>query len=224
MPKHNPKLEQPNGKDKKASSQKGVDSYKEHKSYQKIYMTMIFIGVIAVITIIFFFIFGDQGLRVEKYDLVKLDYKIYTHDDYENNKDPTINKKKVWLNVSSRYDDKSEDDIIVGFYKELLGKKIGDTLPNKLIEKCRDKDKDEKDDTSGEDALSYGFPSDDLYNTDIVLWFHILDINKSGPEDGVEISSAQISSDFNKRDVNIFIIIIINNRKIREIFPVYPYS
>lgn len=178
-PKHNPKLDRP--KDKKEERSKVVeDKYEYQRNYTALYMILVFFGIVIGIVLLFVFVFNAPGTRIEKYDKVKLDYKIYTLEQYDDHEAPEIKKDGKWLNCCSRYDDECDNGLIEGFYKELLGKKVGDICDNKLFEACKDNDEDGEDDGTGEDALSYGFPDDDLYDTDIVLWFKVLEIKKKG--------------------------------------------
>ncbi len=196
--KHNPKLSQ---KRKSAKTKKNIEEsyeeYEDYKNYTPYYMAIIAITVFIVIIVLFAVTFGSNVERVQKHDLVKLDYEIYTLDEYENHEDPSIKKTNTWVNVCSRYDDDCKDGLIQGFYDKLIGKKVGDVVNYELIKACIDKDKDGKDDITGEDALSYGFPEDELYDTDIVLWFKVLEINKSSSEEeSAEPASLNINNGF----------------------------
>ncbi len=178
MPKHNPKLEKNGNKNKDSSTDKEPESYEYGRSYAHILMIAIFVGIVLIIIVVFFNVYNPSVERIEQYDKVKLDYKIYTSDQYNNHEDPEIKKTNTWVNACSRYDDDCEKGLIEGFYQELLGKKEGD-VGEKPLDACVDKDKDGEDDSSGEEALSYGFPDDKLYDEDIVIWYKIIQINKS---------------------------------------------
>lgn len=193
--KHNPKLSEKakRGKQKKPIK-RAYEVEEEYQNYARYYMAIIALIVFIIIALLFIIRFSSNPERVEKYDLVKLDYEIYTLEEYENHEDPSIKKTNKWVNVCSRYDDNCKDGLILGFYNNLLGKKVGDVLNYELFEKCVDKDKDGKDDITGEDALSYGFPEDKLYDTDIVLWFKVLEINKSAPKNESPPESAGYNS------------------------------
>ncbi|MHA1275099.1 MAG: hypothetical protein ACTSQS_16950 [Promethearchaeota archaeon] len=216
--KHNPKLSQ---KRKSAKTKKNIEEsyeeYEDYKNYTPYYMAIIAITVFIVIIVLFAVTFGSNVERVQKYDSVKLDYEIYTLDEYENHEDPSIKKTNTWVNVCSRYDDDCKDGLIQGFYDKLIGKKVGDVVNYELIKACVDKDKDGKDDITGEDALSYGFPEDELYDTDIVLWFKVLEINKSSSEsESAEAASLNISNNI----LNSFFseILLIIDKKAKFLF------
>ncbi|MHA1149921.1 MAG: hypothetical protein ACTSR8_16920 [Promethearchaeota archaeon] len=175
--KHNPKLSEK--KKPQAPIRPYEEPYEYSKNYTPLYMAVVFIAVIVIIALLFAFFFNAEAKKVQKYDEVKLDYDIYTLEQYEDHKDPEIHKTNKWVNCCSRYDDDCEGGLIQGFYEKLLGKKEGDIINYELIKACKDDDKDGKDDKTGEDALSYGFESDKLYDTDIVIWAKVLEINKT---------------------------------------------
>ena len=180
-PKHNPKLDKPSDGRRKDSIQSDLDLYEEQRYYSRFYMIIVFIGIVAVITVLVFVVFDVGGLRIKKYDLVKLDYEIYSYADYQDLKEPTIKETGTWVNVTSIYDENANGTLIKGFYNELLGNKVGGFLSYQLIVKCRDFDKDGyNDDYPEQEALSYGFPiNHSLYYTDIVLYFKVIEINAS---------------------------------------------
>ena len=177
--KHNPKLEKSRYKKKKDSSKGEIDSYKGHRKYNRSYMLLVIIslgGVIAILLIVFS---NQGGTRIEKDDLVKLDYEIYTLTNYETGKEPTFSELDSWVRVVTRYDEKYSSGLIKGFYNKLIGKTVGDILTFNF-NKCRDVDKDGfNDDSPGQEALSFGFPGDTLYDTPIVIWFRVIEINKT---------------------------------------------
>ena len=213
MPKHNPKLDKPARKRKKDSYPKEKDSYENVQNYTAYYMAVVFISIVVVVAFLFIFIFNDEGIRVEKYDNVLLDYDIYTHASYQSHSDPFESHKDYWVNVCSRYDDACEGNgLILGFYNELVGQKVGTILNYQFILKCIDNDMDGIDDYTDEPALSYGNTSDTYLNTDLILWFNIKELNKSssGEEDAAAgIMSAK--SDKKQNDMLYYVIII--NRK-----------
>jgi len=204
--KHNPKLEKSKGKKGKKESQTEYDDYDDVHRYTPYYMAIVFISIIILVLILLFAVFSNIGVRIGRYDLVKIDYDIYSYEEWQDHDEPTIRKTNTWVNVCSRYDDDCEEGLIEGFYRNLLNKKKGDVVNNKFIPKCKDDDEDGEDDTDpGEDALSFGYPkSHDLYYTDIILWFKILEINKtSGASTMVE---AEANSGFNIEDENNIIL------------------
>ena len=200
--KHNPKLAEKNGK-KEVPTRPYEEPYEYSRNYTPYFMVIVFISVILVIAVIFIFVFDANAKRVEKYDEVRMDYEIYTLEQYEKHKDPEIKKTDTWVNCCSRYDDDCEDDgLIEGFYQKLLGLREGDVINNELIEACQDDDKDGEDDNTEKDALSYGFPDDKLYDEDIVLWAKVYEINKTS--DSEEDTEAFISYYENNGVLKIF--------------------
>ena len=195
MPKHNPKLNKKDDKKKKRRS-RYIDGepYEFEKDYTKSIMSFLVIVIIGVIIFLVVVVYDEEAPRVEQYDLVKLNYEIYSLEDYNENRPPTIQETNYWVNACHRYDSSCEChgnnsqllyecnySLIKGFYNELMGRKEGDKVNSKYIDACIDKDKDGFDDFSGEEALSYGFPNDTLYNTEIVLKFEILRLQKRVP-------------------------------------------
>lgn len=179
--KHNPKLSKKKSQEEPKRPYE-EDQYEYSKNYTPLYMIIAFVSIVLVIVLLFVFVFNTEAELVQKYDDVNLDYDIYTLEQYEDHEDPEIHKTDVWVNCCSRYDDDCEKGLIQGFYEKLLGKREGDVINFELIEACRDKDEDGEDDATGDDALSYGFEDDELYDTDIVLWAKILKIKKASAE------------------------------------------
>ena len=211
MPKHNPKLDKTR-KNKKESYYKETDPYEDSQNLSPLYMAVIFISLIIVIAILFVFVFNDTGIKVEKYDNVLLDYDMYTYTAYEKHSDPFSSQENVWLNVCSRYDDTCEGEgLIVGFYDELIGRREGDIANFVFILKCIDKNMDGVDDFTGRAALSYGNTTDTYFNTDLILWFHIKDINKSSS--ATDLTAAYKSGECDENQLKVINYIIIINRK-----------
>ena len=215
--KHNPKLDQSDDKKKKGLYQREVDQYEEERNYSKYYMILVFVGALAVISILIFVVFTQGGTRIEQYDLVRLDYRIYTSEDYYDHKDPTIEEMNTWVNVCSRYDSECDSGLIKGFYDALLGKRAGDLVNAKPIDKCIDLNKDGKDDYSGKEALSYGYPKNhSLYNTDIVLYFKIHEVNKSSSTEIQAHTSSGYQKVKNDGYHNLINYILVFKREERE--------
>jgi hypothetical protein len=217
-PKHNPKLEKQGDKRRSGSYQKDVDSYEEKRYYSRFYMILIFVGIVAVLTTLLFVIFEQGGERIERHDLVRLDYEIYSYADYQDRKAPTIKEMNVWVNVSSRYDETGNGTLIKGFYKKLLGSRAGDFLNFHYIENCKDDNKDGYNDVYPEkEALSYGYPSNhSLYNTEIILWFKIHEIKKNSTVE-IQAGLSTESKDIVENNIQIFNYILVVNRKKRII-------
>ena len=134
-------------------------------------MLAIFVGLIIVILIIYSTVYNTPGPRVEQYDGVKLNYEIYTLDQYNNQEDPTIKKTNEWINACvTNQDDNCDNGIFEGFYDKLIGKKEGDVCNYEPIEDCECKQYEALD---GED---------------IILWFKVLEINKSMTTTNTEAS------------------------------------
>ena len=178
--KHNPKIDEKSKSKTGSSYKKEVDSYNEKHYHNRLYMILVFIGVIAIITTLILVVFNSGGVRIKQYDLVRLDYKIYSEDEYINHQEPSIEEINTWVNVCSRYDEKCKNGLIKGFYYELLGKRVGDYVNYKYIEKCRDLNWDGYNDLDPtKEALSFGNSTDLLYDTNIILTFKIYEINSS---------------------------------------------
>ncbi len=206
MPKHNPKLDQPNGKRGKEAKKRAVEeSYDMRGNYTQYAMTCVFIIVMVVVVVLVSNVFKQETVkRVGRHDLVQLNYEIYSLDQYNEHEYPEIKETSEWVNACSRYDSSckyiegvngtkklNNQSLILGFYNQLLNKKEGDLVSSKLIKACIDKDMDGKDDYSVEDALSYGFVNDTLYDKDIVLTFKILSIRKkSSPQTSASLKSS----------------------------------
>jgi len=215
MPKHNPKLDQPSKNKKKEGYKREVDSYEDFKNYTPLYMAIIFIGILIIVGILIVYVFNQEGMKVEQYDLVKLDYEFYTLKAYEGQRKPFISKTDTWLNVCSRYDSDCQGGLIKGFYNELLGRKVGDSTNYKLLEKCIDKNKDGYDDYTGKTALSYGFEDDTYFNTDIVFWFRVRAIEKKSSNNG-EVTAAAFRNELE-------IILVIYKKVVVEVYD-FPLS
>lgn len=193
MPKHNPKLRKPDhGKraNRNQAEEEPYDAYQ--KDNTKYYMAAIVIAVLAIVVFMVVFVRDtDTVKRVGPYDLVNLDYTVYTYEQYDNGEEPTIRATNQWVNACSRYDSNCRcgygsnesieycaKSLILGFYNKLIGAKEGDIVNNYYIKACIDDDRDGVDDHTGESALSYGFKNDSLYDTDIILSFKIYHISK----------------------------------------------
>ncbi len=217
--KHNPKLDKTSEKKKRSSYQKEVDSYKEARNYSRFYMMLVFIGVVSVISILVLVVFTQSGIRIHQYDLVRMDYKIYSLSEYQNHQNPSIEEMNTWVNVCSRYDEKCGNGLIKGFYYELLGKREGDFLNNKLIVRCQDGNWDGYNDLDPtQEALSFGNSSDLLYDTDIVLWFKIYQINSSSTIESQTHFSCKIKEIHQNYDNNLINYILIIKRDERDFF------
>lgn len=196
MPKHNPKLDKPdNDKKKKPSSYSEEEYYDSSINYSRVLMGVIFVVVLMVIVVLVANVYDEEdNVRiVQKYDLVLMDYAIYTYEQYDDNLEPTIRYTNKWVNACQRYDENCkckygvnatkkfcEESLVKGLYYKLLGKQVSSNTHTIFIEDCKDHDLDGYDDFSDEEALSYGHPEDVLYDKEIVITFRVLDIKKQG--------------------------------------------
>jgi len=204
--KHNPKVEKPSDSKKNGDYRTETDLYREQRSHSRLYMLLVFIAIAATITTLLFVVITESGVRVSKYDNVRLDYRIYTYTDYENHKNPTIEEINVWVNACSRYDEACEGEgLIKGFYNNLLGMREGGIFGPKLLEKCIDPDWDGYNDLYNDEreALSFGNESDLLYRTDIIIWFKVHEINKTVPIE-LEVQHSVHSGKQTKNIIQIF--------------------
>ena len=76
--KHNPKLDESRDNKKKSSYQGKIEVYENLRSHSKFYMALVFVGVIVVIIVLVVTVFTQSGVRIQNYDLVRLDYQIYS--------------------------------------------------------------------------------------------------------------------------------------------------
>ncbi|MFW5895318.1 MAG: hypothetical protein ACOCT9_01110 [archaeon] len=170
---HNPKLSEDNKDKKKKTKKPSYEGgyYEYEKSYTKYYMIAIFIGLLIVIVIIYSTVYNAPGPRVEQYDGVKLNYELYTLDQYDNHEDPTIKETNKWVNVCiADGDTECTNGVFESFYERLLGKKEGDICNYELIEEC--------------ECPNYK----ELDGEDVVIWFEVLEINKTTQSTPAEAS------------------------------------
>lgn len=108
---------------------------------------------------------------IEDGDLVYLSYELWIDDDdglYSvNDVDENF---KDWLRIAP-------DHVVLGFYKNVLGKTVGD-LVEFTINRCSDLDDDGKDDVSGMDCLGVGQPGHRWYNKTLHFKVVIFEIQK----------------------------------------------
>jgi len=153
--------------------------YIYRKSRTSIWMVLIFLAISGILIIAIFITFTPRETEIiEKYDLVLLNYSIWEEENHDYN--PVIEIYNATLNISSRYDENTENGLILGFYNELLGKSVGYSRAFN-INATVDLDKDGIDDVTNKDALGYGFPEEDgiLFNSTIIINYKILAIQKA---------------------------------------------
>lgn len=175
--KRNPKRSKEKTYDTKEES-KPPKKYIYRKSRTSIWMVLIFLAISGILIVAIFITFTPRETEtIEKYDLVLLNYSIWAEENHDYN--PVIQMYNATLNISSRYDENVEDGLILGFYKELLGKSVGYGRTFN-ISATVDLDKNGIDDVTYKDALGYGFPEDGLlYNRTIIINYKILVIQKA---------------------------------------------
>ena len=180
--KRNPKRSKSETYDTKEKS-KSSKKYVSRKSRTSIWMIFIFIAVTGIIVIMILFTFTPKEIIVvEKNDVIELDYRIWTYENFQidpyNSSLIFEEKYNATLKVYSRYEENATDGLILEFYNKILGESVG-ASETFNIGATIDIDKDGIDDTTGGDALGYGFPEDQLFNTSIVIYYKILAIQKS---------------------------------------------
>jgi hypothetical protein len=176
--KHNPKRSK-----RKTSEEEEEYSPPKKSAYDKsrttIWMIFIFIAVSGIVILMIFITYNPrERIIVEDHDVINIDYTIWKQENNTYNySNPFIVVNNALLNVTSRYEENITDGLILGFYNELLGKTA---LFSKTfsINATVDIDKDGIDDIKKQDALGYGFPEDELFNTSIIISYKILAIQK----------------------------------------------
>jgi len=198
--KRNPKRSKSETYDTKEKS-KSSKKYVSRKSWTSIWMIFIFIAVTGIIVIMILFTFTPKEIIVvEKNDIIELDYRIWTYENFQidpyNSSLIFEEKYNATLKVYSRYEENATDGLILEFYNKILGESVG-ASETFNIGATVDIDKDGIDDTTEGDALGYGFPEDQLFNTSIVIYYKILAIQKSN-NTGVLISIEQQLNKFQR--------------------------
>ncbi len=116
---------------------------------------------------------------VKEGDRVKIQYTVWTSSS---SKSPSMNKT-IWVDVVERHNDSGEiKGLILGLYEELVGNTVGYDSDKVPLDSCEDRDLDGKDDHTGEEALSYGLPSDEFFGITIQFHVKILDVQKQDNE------------------------------------------
>ena len=145
------------------------------------YFAMGFIFVFTITGVVLLAIYlpdsinhGDR-LYIEDGDTANVHYKLWIDDD-----------RDIYIDIhEDPYQENtmdfivSKENVITGFYKELLDLEIGEISrfgfgPNV------DLDNNKIDDITKEEVLGYGYPSDHfLFNMSIYYWIQIINITKS---------------------------------------------
>ncbi len=116
-----------------------------------------------------------SAVVVDKYDRVKIQYIVWTGSS----EDSLDMNKTIWVEVEKRHNNSGEiEGLIRGLFNELVGKSEGYESDVVHLDPCEDKDFDGEDDMTGDDALSYGLPSDEFFGKSIKFQVKILEIEK----------------------------------------------
>jgi hypothetical protein len=177
-------------------------------------MTLILVGAVVAIIVLVVTLNKDndnktQNLSVQDNDIVILKYKLWTNP----NLDPIASVKNtpVYQESTNFQRNVSKDNIQpTGFYYNILGMKISESkyfaLPANV-----DDNGDKVDDITSQEVLSYGKPTDALYNTPLVYWVEIVNITKSDANkpssSGLNITENQLNSYLNVFSIsNLFLL------------------
>ena len=127
---------------------------------------LIFLGVILS---------RPTQVLVEKYDLVTIDYKIWESNHTQNyNLFNTLIDETIVVKVIPITE--QDDGLILGLYKNLIGKPQFFKSDFIWLDKCVDQNHNGVDDITGNPALSYGNSSNQYFGMYLMIQFKILDI------------------------------------------------
>lgn len=141
--------------------------------------------IIIPVSTVFFLVVGliflsvilsrPTQILVEKYDLVTIDYKIWesNHTQNYNLLNPLIDETIVVKVIPITEQD---DGLILGLYKNLIGKPQFFKSDFIWLDKCVDQNRNGVDDITGNPALSYGNSSNQYFGMYLMIQFKILDI------------------------------------------------
>ncbi|TKJ20561.1 MAG: hypothetical protein CEE43_12085 [Promethearchaeota archaeon Loki_b32] len=189
---------------------------RKKSTWKKIIYT---VGVIFLISsiVIGFLNLSTNPNTVEKYDRVEIHYMMWeieedqTYDIF----DPDLNSTD-WVTMIPITENESSG-LILGLFNNLLGKKLNYKSGLIWLNRCIDRDRNGIDDVTGSPALTYGKDSDDYYNTDLMIQFTIIDIEKDTiiqewfPDDNIILKTIFTVSQviFNILYLNFPLIIIV---------------
>ena len=124
-------------------------------------------------------IFNSQPIKIQKHDLVKIDYQMWESDKYRDYDilNPLFDDI-IWITVIP-ITENSSSGLILGLYNNLVGKKKFYESELIWLDKCIDQDRNGIDDITGDVALSYGNSTDQYFNTCLMIKFKVLDIQKA---------------------------------------------
>ena len=138
------------------------------------------VGIIFIISSI---VIGILNLStnpntVEKYNRVEIHYMMWEieEDQTYDILDPDLNSTD-WVTMIPITENESSG-LILGLFNNLLGRKVNYKSGLIWLNRCIDRDRNGIDDVTGSPALTYGKDSDNYYNTDLIIQFTILDIEK----------------------------------------------
>jgi len=152
------------------------------KNMRKPKKRMLIISLVVVSVILGFTmseIFNSQPIKIQKHDLVKINYQMWESDKYRDydNLNPLFDDI-IWITVIPITESPSSG-LILGLYNNLLGKKKFYESDFIWLDKCIDQDRDGIDDITGDIALSYGNSTDQYFNTCLMIKFKVFDIQKA---------------------------------------------
>lgn len=161
-----------------------IKKRKKSHGIVKKYHIKVVVPVIVIITgfVIFaFFYFSPSGVRIQQYDSVKIDYKVWESDEDENyNVLNPILDTTLWITMIPITENYSTG-LILGLYNSLLGKGMFFESGLLWLNKCIDQDRNGIDDVTGDIALTYGNSSDLYFNIPLMVELKVLGIQKSNP-------------------------------------------
>lgn len=157
IPKKNPKR----SADAKKRRYELKQQYRtEKRNYSRIFMGIIFVGIIVGIIALAVTFTEDQEdvVVIKDGDTATMDYTLWLVDE---NGDYDIDNPYQASTFDAVFE---EGRLIYGFYQECLGLREGQTKTF-LLPACVDEDGDGYDDNTNERCMSYGDPNHQLFNT-----------------------------------------------------------
>ena len=123
--------------------------------------------------------------EVRKYDKVQIHYTVWESDNrmFYSYSDPVFNET-IWVRMIPITKNQT-DGLILGLYKNLLGKKLHFKSDIIWLNRCIDQDRDGIDDITNKPALTYGNSTDEYFNTPLMIQFKVLDIQKTPESPGI---------------------------------------
>lgn len=148
------------------------------RNTQKKILIISLVVVSVILGFIMSEIFNSQPIKIQKHDLVKIDYQMWESDKYRdyNTLNPLFDDI-IWITVIP-ITENSSSGLILGLYNNLLGKWKFYESDLIWVNKCIDQDRNGIDDITGDVALSYGNSTDQYFNTCLMIKFKVLGIQK----------------------------------------------